>query len=254
MKNIHPLLKLLLLLVALSNFAHAFYDPGQGRWVSRDPIGEQGGVNLYGFVGNDGVNGIDYLGLQDIEEEKKKCIVTFYWGHSADTQFRAGRAARNSEPGCAAVGGIACNTDLSFKNVERSFPGLGIPNTPNTGGGFSGISRRATNGGLNPRPNLEPRDPNYNDPDYWFPNSSEGWLRSMEQGWKAAKDKGKSLCDTPCCKDKIVKVYFICATAGRSPEARYTRAHNAAGRPGTPDIGGDLPKCGQIEEIDCKSN
>ena len=34
-----------------------------GRWPSRDPIGEIGGLNLYGFVGNDGVNQVDPLGL-----------------------------------------------------------------------------------------------------------------------------------------------------------------------------------------------
>jgi hypothetical protein len=34
-----------------------------GRWPSRDPIEEEGGINLYGFVGNDGVNWWDYLGL-----------------------------------------------------------------------------------------------------------------------------------------------------------------------------------------------
>lgn len=32
-------------------------------WPSRDPIEERGGINLYGFVGNDGVNVIDRLGL-----------------------------------------------------------------------------------------------------------------------------------------------------------------------------------------------
>ena len=32
-------------------------------WPSRDPLGERGGMNLYGFVGNDGVNGWDFLGL-----------------------------------------------------------------------------------------------------------------------------------------------------------------------------------------------
>ena len=32
-------------------------------WPSRDPIGEGGGLNLYGFVGNDGVNLCDNLGL-----------------------------------------------------------------------------------------------------------------------------------------------------------------------------------------------
>ena len=35
-----------------------------GRWPNRDPIEEDGGVNLYGIVGNDGVNFWEYLGLQ----------------------------------------------------------------------------------------------------------------------------------------------------------------------------------------------
>jgi hypothetical protein len=66
MKPIHPLLKYLLLLIAFSDFAHAFYDPGQGRWLSRDPIEENGGVNLYVFVENDGVDRTDYLGMATI--------------------------------------------------------------------------------------------------------------------------------------------------------------------------------------------
>ncbi|WPX40791.1 RHS repeat-associated core domain-containing protein [Akkermansia sp. N21116] len=28
------------------------YNPTDGRWLTRDPIGEQGGHNLYGFVRN----------------------------------------------------------------------------------------------------------------------------------------------------------------------------------------------------------
>jgi len=36
---------------------------GRAYWPSRDPIGESGGYNLYGFVGNDGVNAWDLLGL-----------------------------------------------------------------------------------------------------------------------------------------------------------------------------------------------
>ncbi|MGI6346003.1 MAG: RHS repeat-associated core domain-containing protein [Limisphaerales bacterium] len=35
-----------------------------GRWLSRDPIEEQGGLNLYAFVNNDPVNRWDVLGLQ----------------------------------------------------------------------------------------------------------------------------------------------------------------------------------------------
>ncbi|PAW61434.1 MAG: hypothetical protein B9S37_05675 [Verrucomicrobiia bacterium Tous-C3TDCM] len=38
------------------------YSPSLGRWINRDPIEELGGMNLYGFVGNDGVGEWDYLG------------------------------------------------------------------------------------------------------------------------------------------------------------------------------------------------
>jgi len=46
-------------------YGFRYMDPETGRWPSRDPIGEWGGLNLYGFVGNDGVNSWDYLGLSD---------------------------------------------------------------------------------------------------------------------------------------------------------------------------------------------
>jgi RHS repeat-associated protein len=41
------------------------YSPSLGRWTSRDPIGEEGGPNLYGFVRNRPVSLLDFLGLQD---------------------------------------------------------------------------------------------------------------------------------------------------------------------------------------------
>jgi uncharacterized protein RhaS with RHS repeats len=44
-------------------YGYRFYDPGAGRWLNRDPIGEEGGVNLYGMVGNDAVGRVDVLGL-----------------------------------------------------------------------------------------------------------------------------------------------------------------------------------------------
>jgi RHS repeat-associated protein len=44
-------------------YGYRYLDPNTGRWPSRDPIGERGGVNRYGFVGNNGVDWIDELGL-----------------------------------------------------------------------------------------------------------------------------------------------------------------------------------------------
>jgi RHS repeat-associated protein len=38
------------------------YDPDLGRWLNRDPIGENGGINLYRYVGNGPTSAIDPLG------------------------------------------------------------------------------------------------------------------------------------------------------------------------------------------------
>ena len=47
-------------------YGFRYYDPLTGRWLNRDPIEERGGLNLYGFVGNDGVNWVDLLGMATI--------------------------------------------------------------------------------------------------------------------------------------------------------------------------------------------
>ncbi|RYD76336.1 MAG: RHS repeat-associated core domain-containing protein, partial [Verrucomicrobiaceae bacterium] len=65
-------------------YGYRYYDPVIGRWPSRDPIGERGGVNLYGFVGNDGVNQWDYLG-QWVGPERKKESRATVCAQSGDT-------------------------------------------------------------------------------------------------------------------------------------------------------------------------
>ena len=39
-----------------------YYDPGNGRWLTRDPIGYAGGANLYGYCGGGPVNEADPSG------------------------------------------------------------------------------------------------------------------------------------------------------------------------------------------------
>ena len=41
---------------------HRYYDPETGRWLTKDPIGHKGGVNLYGYCSNDPVNAVDPSG------------------------------------------------------------------------------------------------------------------------------------------------------------------------------------------------
>jgi RHS repeat-associated protein len=54
--------------IIFSTQAHAImyqmrpYEPNTAHWLTRDPVGEDGGPNLYGFVNNDSVNDVDYLG------------------------------------------------------------------------------------------------------------------------------------------------------------------------------------------------
>jgi RHS repeat-associated protein len=44
-------------------YGYRFYSPVIGKWLTRDPIGEDGGINLYRFVLNNPINRIDPKGL-----------------------------------------------------------------------------------------------------------------------------------------------------------------------------------------------
>ena len=47
----------------LSEYEYRKYLPSMGRWLSRDPIGERGGMNINAFVGNEPLARNDKLGL-----------------------------------------------------------------------------------------------------------------------------------------------------------------------------------------------
>jgi RHS repeat-associated protein len=49
----------------LSYYGMRYYNSALGRFISRDPIEEKGGINLYAFCGNSPVNGFDVLGQDD---------------------------------------------------------------------------------------------------------------------------------------------------------------------------------------------
>ena len=51
--------------ICVTDYGYRYYDPLTGRWPSRDPIEEEGGVNLYAFNTGDAINKLDTLGLKD---------------------------------------------------------------------------------------------------------------------------------------------------------------------------------------------
>ncbi|MBM3853866.1 MAG: RHS repeat-associated core domain-containing protein, partial [Verrucomicrobia bacterium] len=44
-------------------YGRRYYQPANGRFLGRDPIEEMGGLNLYGFCGNNAINRWDVLGM-----------------------------------------------------------------------------------------------------------------------------------------------------------------------------------------------
>jgi hypothetical protein len=97
-------------------YGFRYYDPVHGRWESRDPVGEMGGVNLYGFVGNRGVVQFDYLGLDGRQAEPPVC-----------SPCKDGLAMENDHRGDS-----CCPEDM-HTSPRRGLKVCGKPRDPETG-------------------------------------------------------------------------------------------------------------------------
>jgi hypothetical protein len=74
---------LLLAVFSAPHVASAYYDPGVQRWISRDPISERAGQNLYTFVKNMPTKRVDRSGLYPYPgsdtREKIDCLRDCGW-------------------------------------------------------------------------------------------------------------------------------------------------------------------------------
>jgi hypothetical protein len=78
------------------------YDPVTGRWPSRDPIEERGGINLYGFVFNSPANWLDFLGRepQDATAQEFNEAMTSVNGDAARVWAEIRRRRRLKDDPC----------------------------------------------------------------------------------------------------------------------------------------------------------
>jgi len=63
-------------------YGHRYYSATTGRWLSRDPIDEQGGLNVYAFVGNNPLTYVDIPGTVWFDQSKNFALV--YAGQMLD--------------------------------------------------------------------------------------------------------------------------------------------------------------------------
>ncbi len=83
-------------------YGYRFYDPETGRWPSRDPIEEMGGLNLYGFCYNDSFGWFDDLGHEpkkQSEEKRKDASIANSNGKNANKTAGIANRANKSPKG-----------------------------------------------------------------------------------------------------------------------------------------------------------
>jgi len=119
-----------------------YYDPRLGRFLQPDPIGQAGGVNLYAYVNNDPLNGVDPLGLWTLQVGGS-AYFNFGWfsfqlsaGIAADGHGNAGYYV-NGNAGPAVGGGFkfagngAVSTAPTINDLNG--PGAGVSVTAGVG-------------------------------------------------------------------------------------------------------------------------
>jgi RHS repeat-associated protein len=169
------------------NYGYRFYVPMLGRWINRDPIEEDGGTNLYAFVRNNSINGVDLLGLQEpyayARPVHRDCEWEILGGHFGNVIERLKNMRGNGwVPGCdQRLGAVACGSD----RVNEAFRGSGadIPGVQDAVSPF-----------LNDEGNLP------------FSKGKQALRAAINAAKKSAKEECK---DTETCCD-TVRVFVSC--------------------------------------------
>jgi RHS repeat-associated protein len=98
-------------------YGYRFYSPDLHRWLNRDPIEEDGGLNLYGFCGNGGVNRLDMLGLFN-QQSPYSVSVDVVWQErirSEKGSYKFDRTYSGKSAFDVVVNPMECSADVNIK-------------------------------------------------------------------------------------------------------------------------------------------
>jgi len=206
-------------------YGYRYYSPSLGRFINRDPIGEQGGRNQYAFVGNNGVSRVDMLGLYQIQV----CFLVTRW------ECQGWTCRLTTSTSCTWAGPSSEPTPSGSGNDGPAGGESGGQQSGGGGGGGGGGTSDETlilppvvvTGGYEPPPSIDLGSPTITDvpitpggvsgtPTFVEPNKTERWPDEKCKGLAAQISDLKSQIST-----------VFDSMAGLN--SRYTNATTVAG-------------------------
>ncbi len=127
----------------LTLFTHRFYDPATGRFLTRDPMGYEGGLNLYGYCANDPINRSDAAGYGWVDSLCARYPWLCFWRRPPTPTPQPTPTPPNPnrgpiwgqpvDPPLPVNEGPARNVPLPPKRPVRPIGGPGSPSDPSPG-------------------------------------------------------------------------------------------------------------------------
>ncbi|UDQ98366.1 RHS repeat-associated core domain-containing protein [Lentisphaerota bacterium WC36G] len=266
-------------------YNYRYYNPTTGKWLSRDPIQEKGGYNLYHFVYNRPINYYDRHGLKAAsgESSEEKCTVVVMWGHGFNFPEKLNEFNKNDK-GCAVASGLGCD-----RNGLNNSNGIGndFPNTDGHSIGMYDPSRPFASGDVDSDEANGGRNKIYKDIDDPKLKSAKGFTRLIYDAWGSALRKASEMAEDCKCECDFIKVEFRAVGGHDSDKGkstlnnRYDTAYSdkkknkknkryidkyqgykiekydengISGKKATPQNAPLLPQVGEKHYIKCKSN
>jgi RHS repeat-associated protein len=204
-------------------YGFRYYNPSTGRWLSRDPIAERGGLNVYLFLSDAGLNAADYLGLartsNGVQSSRRpgvqptvtssqganRCHHNIRVAHGTENQ--PGAPSNSSHAGGSDNDGSTCYVGCYMDDLNRS-QGENFPGTAaGTGPAPSQVLELGPNGlVISETPGVQPNG-EVNDSD----------LSALLDA--KIEEVASDLCGRGCCS---IKITITCPQQLGGPSARWT--------------------------------